>query len=95
LKHRVRNEVLHTVDEDGHIIYKTKWRKTEGKIERKLEVTGKRRRRRLRQLLDDHKEKRGYWKLKDDAVDRTVWRTGFGRGCGPVVRQTADYERLI
>jgi hypothetical protein len=27
-------------------------------------------------------------KLEGEAVDRTVWRTGFGRGCGPVVRQT-------
>ena len=29
---------------------------------------------------------RGYWTLKEEALDRTVWRTGFGRGCGPVVR---------
>jgi hypothetical protein len=41
LNHRVRNEVLHTVDEDRHIVYKTKRRKTEGKIEGKIEVTGK------------------------------------------------------
>jgi hypothetical protein len=27
--------------------------------------------------------------LKEEAVDSTVWGTGFGRGCGPVVRQTA------
>jgi hypothetical protein len=26
--------------------------------------------------------------LKEEALDRTVWRTGFGRGCGSVVRQT-------
>ena len=32
--------------------------------------------------------------MKDEAVDRTVWRTGFGRGYGPVVRQTADDDRL-
>jgi hypothetical protein len=24
--------------------------------------------------------------LEEEALDRTVWRTGFGRGCGPVVR---------
>jgi len=24
-----------------------------------------------------------------EAVDRTVWRAGYGRGFGPVVRQTA------
>ena len=31
-----------------------------------------------------------YWKLKEEAVDRTVWRTGCGRGCGPVVRQITE-----
>ena len=40
--------------------------------------------RRRKQLLDDFKEKRRYWKLKGQAPDRTVWRTGFGRDCGPV-----------
>jgi hypothetical protein len=25
-----------------------------------------------------------------EALDRTMWRTGFGRGYGPVVRQTAE-----
>jgi hypothetical protein len=34
------------------------------------------------------KETRGYWKLKEETLDRTVWRNGFGRGCGPVVRQS-------
>jgi len=28
--------------------------------------------------------------LKEEALDRTVWRDGFGRGFGPVVRQTAE-----
>jgi hypothetical protein len=51
-------------------------------------VTG-RRGRRLRKLLDDVKERRGYSYLKEEALDRTVWRAGFGRGFGPVVRQTA------
>jgi len=35
-------------------------------------------------------EKTGYWKLKEKALDRTWWRTGFGRGYVPVVRQTED-----
>ena len=43
---------------------------------------------RLKQLLDDLKEKRRYWKLKEEALDRTLWRTRFRRGYGPVVRQT-------
>ena len=27
--------------------------------------------------------------MKEEALDRTVWRGGFGRDFGPVVRQTA------
>jgi hypothetical protein len=61
----------------------------EGKLEGRREMTGRRGRRR-KQLLDDLKEKRGYWKLKEEALDRTVWRTRFERGYGPVVRQTAE-----
>jgi hypothetical protein len=49
-----------------------------------------RRGRRSKQLLDDLKEKRRYCKLKEEALDRTVWRTGFGRGYGPVVRQITE-----
>jgi len=51
-------------------------------------VTG-RRGRRSRKLLDDLKEMRGYCHLKEEALDRTVWRAGFGGGFGLVVRQTA------
>ena len=51
-------------------------------------MTGRRGRRR-RKLLDDLKERRGYSHLKEKALDRTVWRARFGRGFGPVVRQTA------
>ena len=47
---------------------------------------GRGRRRKL--LLDDLKENTGYWKLKEEAVDRCFWRTRFGRGFGPVVRLT-------
>jgi hypothetical protein len=50
-------------------------------------VTG-RRGRRSRKLLDDLKERRGYLYLKEEVVDRTIWRARFGRGFGPVVRQT-------
>jgi hypothetical protein len=46
--------------------------------------------RRHKQLPDDLKEKRGYCKLKEEALDRTVWRTRFGRGYGPVVRQNTE-----
>jgi hypothetical protein len=60
----------------------------EGKVEEWLEVT-ERRGRRLAQLLDDFKEMAEYWEFKEEALDRTVWTTRFGRGYGPVVRQTA------
>ena len=49
----------------------------------------RRRERRSKQLLDYHKEPRGYWKLNEEALDSTVQRTRFGRGYGAVVRQTA------
>ena len=51
-------------------------------------MTGRRGTRR-RELLDDLKERRGYFHLKEEALDRTMWRDRFGRGFGPVVRQTA------
>jgi hypothetical protein len=38
------------------------------------------------QLLDELKEKRGYCKLKEEALERTYWRTRFGGGYGSVVR---------
>jgi hypothetical protein len=44
--------------------------------------------RRRRKLLDDLKERRGYSHLKEEALDRIVWRAHFGRGFGTVVRQT-------
>jgi len=50
-------------------------------------VTGRQGRRR-KKLLDGLKERRGYSHLKEEALDRTVWRARFGRGFGPVVRET-------
>ena len=47
-------------------------------------MTGRRGRRR-RKLLDDL-ERRGYCHLKEEALDRAMWRAGFGRGFGPVVK---------
>jgi hypothetical protein len=55
----------------------------------RVEMTG-RRGRRYKQPLDDLKEKREFWKLNEEALDLTTWRTRFGRGCGPVVRQTTE-----
>jgi hypothetical protein len=61
----------------------------EGKLEERIKMTVRRGRRR-KQLLDDLKEKRIYCKLKEEALYRTLWRTRFGRGYGPVVRQTTE-----
>jgi hypothetical protein len=98
---RVRNEVLHIVKRRVISYKQQKERRLtglvtsgvrncllkhviEGKIEGGVGVRGRRRRRR-KQLLDDRKERRGYWKLKKETLDGTVWRTRFGRGYGPVV----------
>ena len=66
----------------------------EGNIKGQIEVT-RRRGRRRKKLLDDLKDKRGYCQLKEEALDRTMWRNRFGRGFGPVVWQiTDDDERF-
>ena len=52
-------------------------------------MTGRRGRRR-KKLLDDLEDSRGYCHLKEETVDHTKWRAGFGRGFGSVVRQTTE-----
>jgi len=71
----------------GHILHRNclLQRVIEGKIKGGMEVTG-RQGRRCRKLLVDLKERRGYSHLKEEALDHTVWRAGFGRGFGPVLR---------
>jgi len=103
--HHVRNEVLLRIKEQRNILHEISKRKAnwighilrrncllqrviEGKIKGGILVTGRRGRRR-RKLLDDLKERRGYSNLKEEALDRTMWRAGFGRSFGPVVRQTS------
>jgi hypothetical protein len=54
-----------------------------------VEVTG-RQGKRSKQLLNNLEEKRGYWQLKEEALDRTLWRNRSGRVYGTVVRQTAE-----
>ena len=83
--------VLHTVKEERNSIHKTKERKADwiGHILHiNIEVAGRRRRRR-NQLLDGLKEVR-YCKLKEETPDRPRWRTRFGKGCGPFVRQKTE-----
>ena len=43
---------------------------------------------RRRKKLHDFKDRRGYSHLKEEALDRNMWRDRFGRGFGPVIRQT-------
>ena len=54
-----------------------------------MEVT-RRRGRRRRKLLDYLKGRRGYSHLKEEALDRTMWRNRFGGGFGPVGRQNIE-----
>ena len=102
--HVRNEEVLLRVKEQRNILHEIRKRKAnwmghilrrncllqrviEGKIKGGIEVTGRRGRKR-RKLLDELKERRGYSQLKEEALDRTMWRARFGRGFGPVVRQT-------
>jgi hypothetical protein len=98
--HRVNNEaVLHRVQEERNILHTIRRRKANsiGHILRRNcllnhiiegKIRGTRRRgRRRKQLLDELKEARRCWKLKEEGQDRTLWRTQFGRGYGPVATQ--------
>jgi hypothetical protein len=101
----MRYEVLLRVKEERNILHEISKRKAnwighilhrncllrqviELKIKGAIEVIGRQGRRR-RKLLDNLKERRGYSHLKEEALDRKMWRARFGRGSGPVVRQTA------
>ena len=100
-------ELLHWVNEERNILHTTKsWNANwigrilhrncplkhviEGKIEERIEVTG-RWGERSKQLLDDLKEKIGYWKLTEETLDRIVWRIHCGRGYGPVITQVTKW----
>jgi hypothetical protein len=100
----VRNDVLLRVKKQRNILHEIRKRKAnwigyvlckscllqrviKGKIKGGIEVRGRLGRRR-RKLLDNLKKRRGYSHLKEEALDRTMWRARFGRGFGLVVRQT-------
>ena len=84
----VKNVLLHGVKEERNITHrkrgKPNWvgysfcrnyllkRVTEDRSERKP-------RKRYKRLLDDLKEMRRYWKLKEETLDITFWRVCFGR----------------
>ena len=98
--------VLLRVNEQGNILHEIRKRKAnwighilrrncilqqviEGKIMGEMEVT-RRRGRRRKKLLDDLKDSTGYSHLKEEALDRSMWRNRFGGGFGPVVRQNTE-----
>jgi len=64
----------------GHALHRS-WpliHVTEGTVEGRIEVT-RRQGRRRKQLLNYLKEKARYCRFKDEALDRTVWRTALGK----------------
>jgi ribosomal 50S subunit-associated protein YjgA (DUF615 family) len=78
--HRVKEErnIVHTIKRRkanwiGHILRRNCLldHVSEGNIEGRTEVVGRRRRRR-KQLLDDIKDMRRYLNLKEEALDRTL-----------------------
>ena len=86
--------ILHTIRKwkanwFGHILRRNCLLKQviKGKIKGEIEVT-RRQGRRRKKLLDELKDRRGYSHLKEEALDRNMWRGRFGRGFEPVVRQT-------
>jgi hypothetical protein len=79
----------------GHILRRNCLLKhaIDGKTEERIEVTGRREKRR-KHPLNDLKEKRWYRELEEEALDRTLWRTRFGKGYGPAARETRERTRL-
>ena len=104
--HVRNEEVLLRVNEQRNILHEIRIRKDcwighilrrncllkqviEGKIKGEMEVT-RRRGRRRKKLLGDLKDRRGYFHLKEEALDRTMLRNRFGGGFEPVVIQNAE-----
>ena len=109
--HVRNEEVLRTVKEQKNVLHEISKRKAnwighilrrncllqqliEGKVKGGIEVTGRRGRER-RKLLDDLKERRGHFQLKEEVLARTMQRARFGRSFGPVVRQTTERMSMI
>ena len=62
----------------GHIWHRNclLLRVIEGMIKGGIEATGRRGRKR-RNLLDDLEDRRGYSRLREESLDRTMWRARF------------------
>ena len=80
---RKRRNILHEIRKwkanwIGHILRRNRLLQQviEGKIKRQIEVT-RRRGRRRKKLLDDLKDRIGYCQLKEEVLDRTMWKESF------------------
>ena len=104
--HVRNEDVLIRVNEQRNILHEIRKRKAnwigqilrrncllkqviEGKIKGEIEVT-RRQGRRRKKPLNDLKDRRGYSHLKEEALDRTMWRNLYRGGFGPVVRQNTE-----
>jgi hypothetical protein len=83
IKEEKQRNILHEISKQkanwiGHILHRNclLQQVIEGKIKGGIEVTG--RRGRSKKLLDDLTKRRGYYYLKEEALDRTMWRSRFG-----------------
>ena len=107
---RVGNEEMLHSAEERNILYTVQRRKAnwignvvrsncllkqviEGKVEGRMKVTW-RRGSRFKQLHVDLQEKWGYCRLKEEALDRAVWRSRSASGSGLDVRQATEWRDL-
>jgi hypothetical protein len=90
---------IQRVEEETDILHTTKWRKAtqichiycrhrlpKHVSERKIEGMG-RQRRWHKQLMNNLKDTKRHWKLKEELLHLTLWRTCFGIGCVPAIRK--------
>ena len=86
--HEIRKQKANWI---GHILRRNCLQNQviEGKMKGEIKVT-RRGGRRCKKLLDDLKDRKGYSHLKEEALDRTMWRNHFGKVVGPVIRQITE-----
>ena len=84
IQHEIRKRKANWI---GHIVRRNCLLKQviEGEIKGEMLVT-----RRRKKLLDDLKDKRGYCHMKEEALDRTIWRNRIRGGFGPAFRQNIE-----
>jgi len=88
IQHEIRKRKANWI---GHILRRNclLQQVIEGKTKEQIEVArrwGKRR----KKLLDNLKDRREYCQMKEEALDRPMWRNRFRRGFGPVLWQVTN-----